>query len=69
MTTSNKLNPHLTPSLRIEPGGPHLVGGEWSHHYAILAPLDIPILLRTTIKNVQESNCQDSIFILVDTLQ
>jgi len=39
---TNKLSPHLTPDLEIEPRAT-LVGGECSHHCAIPAPLIKPL--------------------------
>ena len=37
--TSNKLNPHIMPTLSRNRASTTLVGGESSHHRAILVPL------------------------------
>ena len=43
-----KYNPHMTPSVEIEPG-PHWWGGEFSHHYATTALQSLSQMVEKTL--------------------
>ena len=55
--TNNKLNPHMTLSLGNYLTQATLVGGKYSHHYAITAPKDYKDLWSHSLGNLKCVHC------------